>query len=115
MCFIDYPKAFDKVLHEELLQILEKLYIHGKDWRILCNLYWEQTAYMRVDNDLSEYTRIERGVQKGFVFSPDLFNLYKEMILRELEDLPRLVIRGHNINNIRYADDTVLIAEHHHQ
>ena len=46
---------------------------------------------------------------------PDLFNLYNEMILRVLEDLPRLVIGGHNINNIRNAHDPVLIADHHHQ
>ena len=66
---------------------------------------------MRRDNDLSEYTRKERRMRQGCVFSPDLFNLYSEMILRELEDLPGLVVGGHNINNIRYADDTVLIAD----
>ena len=111
LCFIDYTKTFDKVQHEELLGMLGKLDIHGKDLRIVRNLYWEQTACMRIDNDLSEYTRIERGVRQGCVFSPDLFNLYSEMILRELEDLPGLVVGGHNINNIRYADDTVLIAD----
>ena len=111
LCFIDYTKAFDKVQHEELLGMLGKLDIHGKDLRIFRNLYWEQTACMRIDNDLSEYTRIERGVRQGCVFSPDLSNLYSEMILRELEDLPGLVVGGHNINNIRYADDTVLIAD----
>ena len=110
LCFIDYTKAFDKVQHEELLGMLGKLDIHGKDLRIVRNLYWEQTACMRIDNDLSEYTRIERGVRQGCVFSPDLFNLYSEMILKELVDLPGLVVGGHNINNIRYADDTVLIA-----
>ena len=63
LCFIDYTKAFDKVQHEELLEILGKLDIHGKDLRILRNLFWEQTACMRADNDLGEYTRIERGVR----------------------------------------------------
>ena len=54
LCFIDYTKAFDKVQHEELLGMLGKLDIHGKDLRIVRNLYWEQTACMRIDNDLSE-------------------------------------------------------------
>ena len=43
--------------------------------------------------------------------SPDLFNIYSEMILRNLENYPGVKINGVNINNIRYADDTVLIAK----
>ena len=43
--------------------------------------------------------------------SPDLFNIYSEMILRNLENYPGVKINGENINNIRYADDTVLIAD----
>ena len=44
MCFIDYTKAFDKVKHEELLQILQCLDLDGKDLRLIRNLYWEQTG-----------------------------------------------------------------------
>ena len=47
--------------------------------------------------------------------SPDLFNLYNERILRELETMPELVVGGSNINNLRYADDTVLIAKSEEQ
>ena len=49
-------------------EMLGKLDIHGKDIRIVGNLYWEQTACMRIDNDLSEYSRIKRGVRQGCVF-----------------------------------------------
>ena len=111
MCFIDYSKAFDKVRHDQLFEDLGKLDLHGKDLRLLQNLYWNQTACIRVDGDCSEYTSIKRGVRQGCVMSPDLFNYYSELILRELEKENGLRIGGHNITNIRYADDTVLLAE----
>ena len=53
--------------------------IDGKDLRILRNLYWEQEAAIRVDNEYSEYKSIRRGVRQGCVLSPDLFNIYSEI------------------------------------
>merc|ERR1711867_84270 len=55
LCFIDYSKAFDKVRHSDLFNILTSLDIDGKDLRIIRNLYWEQEAAIRVDNDCSPY------------------------------------------------------------
>ena len=111
LCFIDYSKAFDKVRHEKLFNILEHLDIVGKDLRVIRNLYWNQSAAVRIGGELSEYKLIKRGVRQGCVMSPDLFNIYSEMILRNLENYPGVKINGENINNIRYADDTVLIAD----
>ena len=114
LCFIDYSKAFDKVRHEDLFQILNKLDIDGKDLRILSNLYWRQTATVRIDGEHSEETSIRRGVRQGCVLSPDLFNLYSENILREIKDIKGISMGGYNLNNLRYADDTVLMAHSEH-
>ena len=75
MCFIDYIKAFDKVKHEELLQILQCLDLDGKDLHLIRNLYWDQTACMRIDGEMSEYTKIERGVRQGCVCFRQTFSI----------------------------------------
>ena len=70
-----------------------------------------QSACIRIKNEMHEYTKTKRGVHQGCVLSPDLFNLYSEMILQETRDLKGFIIGGQNINNLRYADDTALIAK----
>ncbi|GFO04754.1 retrovirus-related pol polyprotein from type-1 retrotransposable element r2 [Plakobranchus ocellatus] len=72
---------------------------------------WEQTAAIRIENKTSTFQDIKRGVRQGCVLSPDLFSLYSEIIMRNLENHPGIKVGGKNINNLRYADDTVLIAE----
>ena len=109
-CFIDYSKAFDRIHHLRLIECLEKIGIDGKDIRIIGNLYWQQKATIKVGNELSDYTEIRRGVKQGCVLSPYLFNIYTEFIFRETQNLQGVTIGGHNINNLRYADDTVLLA-----
>ena len=74
-------------------------------------MYWEQTAAMRVEGEISAFQKIKRGVRQGCVLSPDLFSLYSEIIMRNIEGQPGIRVGGHNINNLRYADDTVLISE----
>ena len=110
LCFIDYSKAFDKVKHSEIIKLLENLNVDGKDLRIVRNMYWKQTAAMRVNNTIGRFQKIEMGVRQGCVMSPDLFSLYTEYIMRNIEDMPGIKVGGCNINNLRYADDTVLIA-----
>ena len=104
------PKAFDKVKHEDLFEFLQNLDIDGKDLRLIRNLYWEQSAAIRIDGNIGKYTQIRRGVRQGCVFSPDLFNLYSENILRDLNDIKVCIVGCYNLNNVRYADDAVLIA-----
>ena len=111
LCFIDYAKAFDRVKHNELFGILSGLDIDGKDLRIIRNLYLDQTAATRLDGVVSQFKPIKRGVRQGCVLSPDLFNIYGERILYNIRDQDGCNIGGMNINNLRYADDMVLIAE----
>ncbi|GFO08712.1 endonuclease-reverse transcriptase [Plakobranchus ocellatus] len=104
------PTDLSKVCHDEIITQLKQLNIDGKDLRIK-TMYWEQTAAMRIENKTSTFQDIKRGVRQGCVLSPDLFSLYSEIIMRNLENHPGIKVGGQTIKNLRYADDTVLIAE----
>ena len=78
---------------------------------LIASLYWNQKAAIRIEDQLSEYTKIQRGVRQGCVLSPYLFNIYTELIFRESQHLEGVRINGKNLNNLRYADDTVLLAD----
>lgn len=113
LCFIDYVKAFDKVQNEKFLSLLKDIHEDGKHIQLVRNLYWNQKAAVRVDDVLSAWTSILRVVREGCVQSPDFFNLYSEVILRVLINIAGIKVSSVNFNNIRYADDTTLIAASH--
>ena len=107
--FIDYEKAFDI----EIMKDLQEMVIDGKDIRVLKNLYWEQMAAISIDGELSEWICVKRGVRQWCVISPDLFSLYAEVIMRKVKqrsDHLKYSINSVSIQNITYADDTVLLA-----
>jgi len=110
-CFIDYSKAFDTVRHEALIDLLQTVDVDNHDVRLLANLYWTQQAAVRHNGDISEWMCIKQGVRQGCVASPHLFVLYTEMIMRSLDNMGGFRIGGKVINNLRYADDTVILAE----
>jgi hypothetical protein len=111
VCFIDYKKAFDRVFHAKLIEALKRLEIDGKDLNLITNLYWQQTASIKTEDGQSSSFDIKRGVRQGCVISPSLFNVYTENIFKVFEDQPGIKMFGEYINNLRYADDTVLLAE----
>ena len=81
---------------------------------LLRNLYAGQEATVRTGHGTIDWFQIGKGVQQGCILSPCLFNLYAEYIMRnaELEEAQAEIrIAGRNINNLRYADDTTLMAE----
>ena len=69
LCFIDYAKAFDKVKHEQLINMLDFLDIDDKDLRVVRNLYWEQTAAVKIDNEISPFIKIKRGQTRMCFFT----------------------------------------------
>ena len=81
---------------------------------LLRNLYTGQEATVRTGHGTTDWFQIGKGVRQGCIFSPCLFNLYAEYIMRngELEEAQAgIKIAGRNINNLRYAHDTTLMAE----
>ena len=113
-CFIDYAKAFDCVDHKKLWKILQEVGIPDHLTCLLRNLYADQEATLRTGHGTAEWFQIGKGVRQGCILSPSLFNLYAEYIMRNAgmeEAQARIKIAGRNINNVRYADDTTLMAE----
>ena len=81
---------------------------------LLRNLYAGQEATVRIGHGTTDWFQIGKGVRQCCILSPCLFNLYAEHIMRNagLEEAQVGVkIAGRNINNLRYADDTTLMAE----
>ena len=81
---------------------------------LLRNLYAGQEATVRTGHGTTEWFQIGKEVRQGYILSPCLFNLYAEYIMRNagLEEAQAgIKIARRNINNLRYADDTTLMAE----
>ena len=97
-CFIDHAKAFDCVDHNKLWKILKEMGI----------------ATVRTGHGTTDWFQIGKGVRQGCILSPCLFNFYAEYIMRNVgleEAQAGIKIARRNINNLRYADDTALMAE----
>ena len=112
-CFIDYVKASDSVDHNKLWKILKEMGIPDPLTCLLKNLYAGEEATVRTGYGTTDWFQIGKGVCQGCILSPCL-NLYAEYIMRnaELEEARAgIKTAGKNINNLRYADDTTLMAE----
>ena len=113
-CFIDYAKVFDCVDHNKLWKILKEMGILEQLTCLLRNLYVGQEAAVITRHGTMDWFQIGKGVRQGCIFSPCLFNLYAEYIMRNagLEETQAGVkIARRNTNNLRYADDTTVTAE----
>ena len=113
-CLIDYTKAFDCVNHKKLWKILKEMGIPDHLTCLLRNLYPGQEATLRTGHGTTNWFQIGKGVCQGCILSPCLINLYAEYIMRNAglkKAEAGIKIAGRNINNLRYADDTILMAK----
>ena len=113
-CFIDYAKAFDWVDHKNLWKILKEMGISDHLTCLMRNLYVGQEMTVRTGHGTTDWFQIRKGVHQGCMLSPCLFNLYAEYIMRNAgldEAQAGIKIARKNVNSLRYADDTILMAE----
>ena len=113
-CFIDYAKAFDCVDNNRLWKILKEMEIADHLTCLLINLYAGQEATVQTGYGTTDWFQVEKGVCQGCILSPCLFNLYAEYITQNArldEAQAGIQIARRSINNLRYADDTTLMAE----
>ena len=113
ICFIDYIKAFYCVDHNRLWKILQEM---GIPHHLTClweNQYAGQEATVRTGHGTTDWSQIGKGVHQGCKLSHCLLNLYAECIMQNarLDKAQSEKNAGRNINNLRYADDTTLMAE----
>ena len=109
--FIDYVKAFDCVDHNKLWKIVQEMRIPDRLTCLLSNLYAGQEATVSTGHGTTDWFQIGKGVHQGCILSPCL---YAEYIMRNTgQDQAQagIKIARRNINNLRYADDTSLMAK----
>ena len=100
--------------HNKLWKILQEMGIPNHLTCLLRNLYAVQDATVRTGHGTTDWFQIKKGVCQGCILSPCLFNLHAEYIKRNAgldKAQAGIKIAGRNINNLRYADDTTLMAE----
>ena len=113
-CFIDYAKAFDCVDHNKLWKILKEMGIPDHLTCLLRNLCAGHEAIVRTGHGTTDWFQIGKGVRQGCILSPCLFNLHAKYSMRNAgleEALVGIKFAGRYINNLRYTNDTTLMAE----
>ena len=108
------PKTLTCVDHNKLWKILKEMGIPDHHTCLLRNLYAGQEATVRSGHGTTDCFQIGKGVCQGCILSPCLLNLYAQYMMRDAgleETQAGIKIAGRNINNLRYADDTTLMAE----
>ena len=111
--FIDFKKAFDRVWHDGLWQVMKEFNIDKNIIDVIKALYNKAHSAVLLNNQIGEKFRTTIGVRQGCILSPVLFNIFLEYIMiQTLQGFtPSLTINGRPISNLRFADDIDLIGE----
>jgi exonuclease III len=112
LCFVDYTKAFDSVKWPRLWSTLLEMGVPSHLVKLIRGLYEANTTTVRVGTQTSEPFSTQTGTRQGCILSPLLFNAYTETIMRKVLDNWQggISVGGRKISNLRYADDTLLLA-----
>ena len=113
-CCINYAKAIYCVDHNKLWKILQEMGVPDHLICLLRNLYAGQEAAVRAGHGITDWFQIREGVRQGCISSSCLFNFYAVYIMRNAgldEAQAEIKIAGRNISNLRYTNDTTLMAE----
>jgi hypothetical protein len=112
LCFVDFQKAFDTVSHKKLWKAMADMGFSKHIITVVRSLYENQESNVRMHGTYSKSFTAKRGVRQGCILSPYLFNILAELVMRIALDGydGGFRIGGRQINNLRYADDIVLIA-----
>ena len=111
---MDYSKAFDCVDHNKLWKVLQEIGIPDHFTCLLRNLYAGQEATVRTGQGTMDWFKLGKEYIQGYILSPCLFNLYADYIMQNAgldKAQVGIKIAGRNINTLRYADDTTIMAE----
>ena len=118
LCIFSYKlythTTIDCVDDNKLWKILKEMGIPDHLTCLFRNLYAGQEATVRIGHGTTDWFQIGKGVHQDWILSPGLFNLYAEYFMRNAgleETQAGIKIAGRNINHLRYADDTILMAE----
>ena len=115
-CFVDYTKAFDSVEHQQLWTVMREMGFPKRIVSLIEALYSEQQSAVRTDSGTTDWFSVSKGVRQGCIMSPQLFSVYTESIMREVEEeqnhseYDELSVGGTKITELRYADDTALFS-----
>ena len=109
--FIDFKAAFDTIWRKALWKMLKSIGVCSKIVNIVEYMYNQTECSILIDGQLKDWFHVEVGVRQGCILSPTLFNIFLEFVMDELSCLQSSLKLNPTLStDIRYADDTTLIA-----
>ena len=108
--FVDFKAAFDTIWREALWKCMRSIGIDNKLVDLIENMYKQTKCAVMVNGKVTEWFDVIVGVRQGCLLSPSLFNLFLELVMKDVQSLDSGIEMGNmHMNNIRYADDTTLV------